>query len=75
MQASAPDLDYDTCIKCAREMAKKFREYEDVVSKSQNSFFFDHFNVKMEHYKKELIIYARLANYMKHIEIESQRKK
>jgi hypothetical protein len=68
MQSSAPDLDFETCIELGRFMAKKLRMYEDIISKNPNSFFLNHFIEKREYYRKEMIIYAKLANYMKYLE-------
>ncbi len=76
MQASAPELDFETCMEFGRNMAKKFKECEDIISKNQNSFFLNYYIEMREYYKKELVIYARLANYMKYLEkIKSSRNK
>lgn len=68
MEALDPKLDLETCISLGKAMAKKVKTYDEIILKNQNSFFIDHFIAQQAYYKKELIIYAKLANYLKYLE-------
>jgi hypothetical protein len=70
-QASAPEMDLDTCIEHGRYFACKMNDHDILIKKAlenENITLYQKLVKERDFFHKELIIYAKLANYLKNLQ-------
>ena len=69
--ASAPEMDLDTCIEHGRYFACKMRDQDVLIKKaleSENITLYEKLVKERDFFHKELITYAKLANYLRNLQ-------
>ena len=70
-QASAPLMDLDTCIEHGRYSACKMRDQTELIKKAlenKDTTLYEKLVKERDFFHKELITYAKLANYLKNLQ-------
>jgi hypothetical protein len=69
-QASAPLMDLDICIEHGRYFACKMNDHDILIKKaleSENITLYEKLVKERDFFHKELITYAKLANYLRNL--------
>ena len=70
MEATAPLIDFDTCIEHGKYFAQKIRDQDILIKKSvfeKDTILYTKLVKEKEGFHRELIIYGKLGNYLKNL--------